>query len=69
MVMMCVCTIMFVTQLGGEAGVSNPQTEKLKTFFRAMSILLIPITATFPSVSHTGTSNYLHRMARYVSFI
>ena len=44
---------MFFTQLGGEAGVSNPQTEKLKTFFRAMSILLIPVTATFPSVSYT----------------
>lgn len=37
-------------QMGGEAGVSNPQMEKMKTFFRAFTILLIPITAQFPTV-------------------
>ena len=36
--------------MGGEAGVSNPQMEKMKTFFRAFTILLIPITAQFPTV-------------------
>ena len=38
-------------QLGGEVGVGNPQVEKMKTFFRIMAFLMIPITATFPSVS------------------
>ncbi len=38
-----------IIELGGEVGVTNPQTEKLKFFFRCMSILLIPITASFPT--------------------
>ena len=37
--------------MGGEAGVTNPQFEKMKIMFRAMAILIIPVTATFPSVS------------------
>lgn len=38
-------------QLGGEAGVTNPKMEKMKTGIRAMAILLIPVTAKFPAVS------------------
>ena len=37
-------------QLGGETGVGNPQTAKLKNVFRLMPIILIPISASFPSV-------------------
>ena len=47
-VMACLSFITII-ELGGEAGVTNPQTEKLKTFFRAISILLIPVTATLPT--------------------
>lgn len=39
--------------MGGEAGVTSPQVEKMKTVFRAMAIILIPVTATFPSVRST----------------
>ena len=42
-------TVTFL-QMGGEAGVTNPQLEKMKTVFRAFSILLIPVTAQFPTV-------------------
>lgn len=42
-------SFMATIELGGEAGVSNPQTEKLKTFFRCLAIMLIPITSTFPA--------------------
>jgi len=42
-------SFMAIIELGGEAGVTNPQVEKMKTFFRCMSILLIPVTASFPS--------------------
>eukprot|EP00731_Ephydatia_muelleri_P034845 Em0081g10a len=42
-------SFMATIELGGETGVTNPQTEKMKVFFRAMAILLIPVTATFPS--------------------
>ena len=48
-------------QMGGEAGVSNPQMEKMKTFFRAFTILLIPITAQFPTVSRVVVSNFISR--------
>ena len=30
---------------------NNPTLDKMKIFFRAMAILLIPVTATFPAVS------------------
>ncbi|XP_064384672.1 mitochondrial inner membrane protein OXA1L-like isoform X2 [Halichondria panicea] len=44
------CGLLLATiEMGGEAGVSNPQMEKMKTFFRAFTILLIPITAQFPT--------------------
>ncbi|XP_003383873.1 PREDICTED: mitochondrial inner membrane protein OXA1L-like [Amphimedon queenslandica] len=36
-------------ELGGEAGVTNPQMEKMKLFFRIMSVALVPLTATFPT--------------------
>lgn len=42
-------SFMAIIELGGDAGVTNPQTEKMKFFFRCMSILLIPVTASFPS--------------------
>ena len=41
----------FFIQLGGEVGVVSPQMEKMKTFMRGMAILLIPVSAKFPSVS------------------
>lgn len=44
------CLSFLITiEMGGEAGVTNPQVEKMKIMFRAMAILLIPVTATFPS--------------------
>lgn len=42
-------SFMATIELGGEAGVNNPQMEKMKTVFRVMSILLIPVTAKFPA--------------------
>lgn len=45
-----VITTILARSDGREAGVSNPQMEKMKTFFRAFTILLIPITAQFPTV-------------------
>ncbi len=41
-------SFMAIIELGGDVGVTNPQTEKMKFFFRCMSILLIPVTASFP---------------------
>ena len=46
---MATCVCVFV-QLGGETGVGNPQTARLKNVFRLMPIILIPITASFPAV-------------------
>ncbi|CAI7997800.1 Mitochondrial inner membrane protein OXA1L [Geodia barretti] len=43
-------------ELGGETGVGNPQTARLKNVFRLMPIILIPITASFPTV-RTAPSN------------
>lgn len=46
----CAClSFMAIIELGGEAGVANPQVDKMKTLFRGISILLIPVTATFPA--------------------
>jgi len=39
------------TQVGGEIGVTNPQMEKMKNVFRGVAVLIIPISARFPSVS------------------
>ncbi|KAK3716090.1 hypothetical protein QZH41_019640 [Actinostola sp. cb2023] len=36
-------------KLGGEAGVSNPQMKNMKAFFRVMCIVMIPMTAQFPT--------------------
>ena len=44
------CLFLFF-QLGGEAGVSNPQMQSMKAFFRVMCIIMIPLTAQFPTVS------------------
>ena len=38
-------------QIGGEAGVSNPQMDKMKNIMRIMAVAMIPVSATFPSVS------------------
>ena len=48
--------------MGGEAGVTSPQVEKMKTVFRAMAIILIPVTATFPSVRFHHHINSCHLM-------
>ena len=42
---------MYYSQLGGETGVGNPQTAKMKNVFRLLPIILIPITISFPTVS------------------
>lgn len=41
-----------LTQLGGDVGVTNPQMEKMKFVMRALAIIMIPITGSFPSVSN-----------------
>ncbi len=47
---MLICPLSLL-QLGGESGVTNPQVEKMKFFFRCMAIMLVPVTASFPTVS------------------
>ena len=61
--------LLLVLQLGGEAGVSNPQLEKMKVFFRAMAILLIPLTSTFPSVCEMARHTHTHTLGTYFSSI
>jgi YidC/Oxa1 family membrane protein insertase len=47
-VLACGCFVASI-ELGGETGVGNPQTARLKNVFRLMPIILIPITASFPT--------------------
>lgn len=39
------------SQLGGEAGVMNPQMEKMKYVMRLLAVIMIGITAKFPAVN------------------
>ena len=47
----------YTTKLGGETGVGNPQMAKLimKNVVCLMTIILLPITASFPAVSSLHT--------------
>ena len=40
-----------LSQLGGEAGVKNPQMEKTKKYFRIAAIGMIAVTSRLPAVS------------------
>ncbi|XP_001639327.3 mitochondrial inner membrane protein OXA1L isoform X2 [Nematostella vectensis] len=49
----CSLTMLASIELGGEAGVSNPQMQHMKTFFRVMCVAMIPLTAQFPAAIFT----------------
>ena len=46
-------SIYLFSQAGAEAGVNNPQFKNIKHIFRIMAIMVIPLTATFPTVRLT----------------
>ncbi|XP_031569385.1 mitochondrial inner membrane protein OXA1L-like [Actinia tenebrosa] len=50
---LCSFTMLASIELGGEAGVSNPQMQSMKAFFRVMCIIMIPLTAQFPTAIFT----------------
>uniref|UniRef100_A0A670YRH9 Membrane insertase YidC/Oxa/ALB C-terminal domain-containing protein n=1 Tax=Pseudonaja textilis TaxID=8673 RepID=A0A670YRH9_PSETE len=46
-------SMLAVLELGAETGVSNPSYHMMKTIFRVMPILLLPITINFPTAIFT----------------
>lgn len=48
----------FLNQLGGESGgdTTNETYKRMKLFMRASAFLILPVSVTFPSVSHCRCS-------------
>lgn len=42
---------LFHLQLGAESGVDNPNLKAMKTVFRIMPFVILPLTINFPTVS------------------
>lgn len=48
---MCVCDGVLLFQLGAESGIDNPNLRAMKTVFRIMPFIILPMTINFPTVS------------------
>ncbi len=44
-------TVFASDQLGAESGIDNPNLRAMKTVFRIMPLVILPLTINFPTVS------------------
>ncbi|CAK6952968.1 mitochondrial inner membrane protein OXA1L [Scomber scombrus] len=53
-------TMFFILELGAESGVDNPNLKAMKTVFRIMPFVILPLTINFPTAVFTywTTSNF-----------
>uniref|UniRef100_A0A665V803 Membrane insertase YidC/Oxa/ALB C-terminal domain-containing protein n=1 Tax=Echeneis naucrates TaxID=173247 RepID=A0A665V803_ECHNA len=53
-------TMFFILELGAESGVDNPNLKAMKTVFRIMPLIILPLTINFPTAVFTYwlTSNF-----------
>ncbi|KAM5194287.1 mitochondrial inner membrane protein OXA1L [Mantella aurantiaca] len=54
------CSMWAVLELGAESGVNNPNLKVMKTVFRVMPLIILPLTINFPTAVFTYwvTSNF-----------
>ncbi|KAG7241587.1 hypothetical protein INR49_025507 [Caranx melampygus] len=48
-------TMFFILELGAESGIDNPNLRAMKTVFRIMPLVILPLTINFPTVSLSFT--------------
>uniref|UniRef100_A0A3Q3G2U3 OXA1L mitochondrial inner membrane protein n=1 Tax=Labrus bergylta TaxID=56723 RepID=A0A3Q3G2U3_9LABR len=54
-------TMFFILELGAESGIDNPNLRAMKTVFRIMPFIILPLTINFPTVNLAFTHIFLFK--------